>query len=167
MKKKELEDSDIPLGRHLTVLTKHYVGALTKRLEDIGLKRHYTLLLTIGSAEEPLIQSDICNALHIDKASMVRNIDYLVKKGLVTRVRGKDDRREYFIEITSKGEKIMERILESVAELNSVAFRGVPVSAQKEFYNMLHHMTLNLREEPSHSVVLNYKNLGNKKNKKK
>jgi MarR family 2-MHQ and catechol resistance regulon transcriptional repressor len=37
-------------------------------------------------------------------------IDKLIKKGLVTRVRSEDDKRVYFIELTSEGSQLISRI---------------------------------------------------------
>ena len=154
-----LSPPSLPLGRALAVLAKLYVGALTKRLEDLEIDKHYSLLMLVEATPCGCTQQFLCEELQVDKASMVRFIDYLVKKGLVQRTHCQEDRREHHIVLTQKGKKIIEEIHEGVKEMNSIAFKGINAARQKEFYNIMACIRANLETEPSYKVILNYKKL--------
>jgi hypothetical protein len=74
-----------PMGRGFGLLMKLYFGALTKKLEQLDIDRHYSILILLESCDGNCSQQYISNLLQIDKASMVRIIDYLVKKGCIKR----------------------------------------------------------------------------------
>lgn len=154
-----LPATSFPLGRTLSVLAKMYVGALTKKLEDLDIDKHYSLLMLIEARTSDCTQQYLCEELQVDKASMVRFIDYLVKKGLVQRTQCQEDRREHHIMLTANGKEVLEKIHEGVKEMNHIAFRGINAVRQKEFYNIMASIKANLELEPSYKVILNYKKL--------
>jgi len=157
MKTPSIPISEYPLGRTLSVLAKLYLGALTKKMESLEIDKHFSLLMLIESKACECTQQFLCEELQIDKASMVRFIDYLVKKGVVQRTQCQEDRREHHIVLTQKGKKILEEIHEGVREMNRIAFRGINAMRQKEFYTILSGIKANLENEPSYSVIVNYK----------
>lgn len=146
-----------PLGRNLSILAKLYVGALTKKLEDLEIEKHFSLLILIESQPCDCTQQFLCEKLQIDKASMVRFLDYLTKKGVIQRTQCKEDRREHHIVLTAKGKKIMEHIHDGVKQMNKTALKGLTAIQQKEFYQMMETIGKNLQNEPSHKVIINYK----------
>lgn len=155
----QLSPNSFPLGRNLAALAKLYVGALTKKLESLEIDRHFSLLMLVESTPCGCTQQFLCEELQVDKASMVRFIDYLVKKGMIQRTQCQEDRREHHIVLTAKGKKILEQIHEGVLEMNKIAFRGINAVRQKEFYTIMASIKANLEHEPSYKVVLNYKKL--------
>lgn len=154
---------ELPLGKFFYELTRSYAGTITKRLEHIGLDRHYSLLLTINAGGGKYTQQDLCDFLSIDKATMVRNLDFLSDKRMLKRVTDAEDRRQHRIVLTEHGKKAVEHINKAVGEMNKIAFKGIALNKQKEFYVMMHMMRDNLKYEPSHKVVIDFKNLGSKK----
>lgn len=159
MKKDDIPKIELPLGRHLSITTKFYVGALSKRLEDIEIERHYSVLMVIEAGNGECTQQTLCDYLQIDKATMVRIIDFLVKKKMVQRIPSKIDRREHLIALTPKGKKTMGHIHNGVHDLNAIAFKGMTEAKQKEFYNTLCAISKNLQNEPSFKVIVNYKKI--------
>jgi DNA-binding MarR family transcriptional regulator len=155
--KKDRFSDNFPLGRHLSVLTRQYYGALTKSLEELDIERHYSILILLESSERKCNQQHISEALNIDKASMVRMLDYLSEKGYIKRIPNPDDRRQQHIALTDKAKKQLPRIHRSIAKLNKSATKGLSASEISGFYKMINTIYRNLSNEPAHEVVVNFK----------
>ena len=84
--------------------------------------QQYLLLLAIrgmpdGSTAK--IQS-LANSLLIRHHSAVELVDRLEKNGSVRRARGKADRREVFVSLLPKGQRVLERIVQQrISELRA------------------------------------------------
>lgn len=74
-------------------------------------QQHQLLLLLKGLPPEvqPRIGA-IAERLQIQHHSAVELVDRLVRRGLVKRQRGSGDRREVLLELTARGEKVLETL---------------------------------------------------------
>lgn len=147
----------LPLGRHLSVLTKAYIGALTKKLSHLDIVRHYSILILIENCEGNCTQQFLCDFLKIDKGSMVGIIDYLMKKNYVKRTVNPKDRREHRLELTAKAKKAMPSIHAAVSELNAAAFNGMSKKQAQDFNKSIRLVRENLSKEPANRIIINYK----------
>ena len=148
---------NLPFGRILAILAKDYFGALTKRLDHLEIERHYSILILIEKTEQSCTQQYICDHLKIDKVSMVRIIDDLVKKDYVKKLANPNDRREHFIELTKKALKILPAIHEAITEVNTAALKGISKAKQKELYEHFSLIQTNLEALPAQKIFINYK----------
>jgi DNA-binding MarR family transcriptional regulator len=87
--------------------------------------QHHQLLLVLKGKpddnQEPRI-AFIAERLQIQHHSAVELVDRLVKKGLIRRSRGNEDRREVHVQLTPTGERLLEELtLHTRAELRSAA----------------------------------------------
>lgn len=92
---------------------------------EAGLEpqQHQLLLALKGNAgdSEPRI-AYLAERLQIQHHSAVELVDRSVKKGLITRSRGGEDRREVHVQLTAKGERILGQLTVHLrAELQSAA----------------------------------------------
>lgn len=78
----------------------------------------YSVLVLI-SANPGLSQSDLADALGIERARMVRLLDELERRSLTTRVPSTRDRRSHALFLTPDGRKNLERIEALVADHES------------------------------------------------
>ncbi len=152
----------LPLGRSLAILAKTYFGALTKELEHLQVERYYSILIIIENSEGPCTQQYICDKLKIDKVSMVRIIDYLLKKKLVKKILNPTDRRAYLIQLTPLAKKILPEIHDAIERVNQAAFKDISISKQKEIYNQLSQIHKNLDRLPAQKIYINYKKASKK-----
>lgn len=145
-----------PLGLHLSLLAKAYVGAISKKLEDLPLDRYFYFIAFIGEREneEKVTQQTICEALNIDKASMVRVIDELIGKGLVKKDVNPADRREHLLNLTEKAREMVPDIQSAIKEVNEKAFQGFTNQEIEAFYHSLYTICNNISAMPSHVVEL-------------
>lgn len=146
-----------PLGKSMAVITKNYWGALSKKIEHIGIDRHFTTMVAIDKAKEKCTQQYLSDLLKIDKVAMVRVLDYLVEKGMITRTVNPVDRREHIIQHTPKAKKIMPVIHKGIADMNKIALKGLSKNDQGLFKEFIENIILNLRNLPVNIVDIKIK----------
>ncbi len=145
----------LPLGKSMGIITKKYYGALSKRIEPLGIDRHFATLITIDTTDEKCTQQYLSDFLQIDKVTMVRNLDYLVKKKLIKRTVNPEDRREHIIELTEKAKKIMPAIHNEIEAMNNIALKGFNKKEAKLFKEQLAVVIKNLDNLPVNEVSIN------------
>lgn len=150
-------DASLPLGHYFAILSKAYVGALFKRLENCELDRYYIIIPVLHDAEEPFTQHSLGQFLNVDKVTMVRVVDHLVKLGMVERVNNPADRREKFIVLTESGKKLTDEIKRAIAEINHRALNGFSTEQRRLLNDMLRRMNENLSAVPSRDIYVNFK----------
>lgn len=142
----------MPIGRQMGALTKQYFGALSKSMEHLGVDRHFFPLVVIDKTEEKCTQQYLSCILGVDKVCMVRMMDYLVEKGMITREVNTQDRREHLIKLTPKGKKIMPIVYKGIDKMNSLALKGIKKNDQHIFYTAMETIIKNLENLPVNKV---------------
>ena len=87
---------------------------------------------------------DLAEVTYKDKANITRVVDKLEKRGLLTRVKGQNDRRTYFIYLTKEGRdlenEVMPRVKKAVETteglLNSEDLKQLKDLLNKVFYKI-------------------------------
>ena len=143
----------MPLGKLCSMVTKPYFGALILKTEALGIEKNFSVLILIEQKQN-CTQQFISDTLQIDKVSMVKIIDGFSGDGLVERKQNPKDRREYFIELTAKGRKVLPKIHKAIKELNDVAFKGLSTKEQKTFYTTLAKVGENVKDFPSAHIIV-------------
>lgn len=157
-----LEDADSPLAFRFMMLAKKYYGVASHQFKGFDLERNFYVLSIIGS-HEYITQQCLANCMEIDKATVVRVIDYLSEKGLVKREVNKEDRREHIIVATAKGKKMIPVINQVFEEVNQTAFHGFSKEQKSQFIQMSKQIMSNLISMPAEDVELKYSRKGIKK----
>jgi len=86
--------------------------------------QHHQLMLAVKGKpdSEPARIAYLAERLQIQHHSAVELVDRLAKKGLITRARGEQDRREVYVQLTPRGEHILDELtVHTRAELRSAA----------------------------------------------
>ncbi len=155
-KEKRFNES-MPLGKLLGGILKKYFGALSKKMEHLGVDRHFSTLVAIDNAKQKCTQQYLSDLLDFDKVSMVRILDYLVAKKMITRTVNPQDRREHLIQLTLKAEKIMPAIHHGIKEMNLKALKGLNKNDQELFYSCLATIFNNIEDLPGNTVDIKLK----------
>ena len=87
--------------------------------------------------------TELTRLVPIDAASISRNVDRLVKRGLLQRRRSQSDRRVVKLALTEEGTAVVPRIMESLQEVNSILLRGVTQEEMRGFMSTLQKVTAN------------------------
>ena len=152
-KKQKNTYANMPLGKLCSMITKPYFGALTEKMEQLKIEKNFSVLILLEENKN-CTQQFISGALQIDKVSMVKIIDGFSKQGLVKRVQNQKDRREYFVELTPKGYKILPKIHKGIKELNEIAFKGFNLKERKAFDKAVIKVYHNVKHFPSSHVIV-------------
>jgi len=153
-----LNTPDIPLGKHLGLIAKKYVGIMYKSLNHLDIGTNFIVLILINKTNSTLTQQELADSCGMDKTNMLRAIDLLQEKGLVERRQKPEDRRAYVIRLTRQGEKIIPVINKSSRTLNNKALEGISESQINSFYRTLDKITENIASLPAEEVMVSLKN---------
>jgi MarR family transcriptional regulator, transcriptional regulator for hemolysin len=156
MKQESVNKKDISIfgieefsfGRKFGLLGRLFHSVLSKRLEYLGLKRHFSILVLVHKIGDNCSQKFIADTLHIDKTAMVGVLDDLVGMDFVKRTQNPSDRREYWIQLTEKGRKYIPEILETVNTLNNEVLAGLSPREVKQLHKYLGIIYKNIQTLP-------------------
>ena len=95
-------------------------AAMVHRWNAIGLSKatgQYTVLRNLHFAgEHRMTQSEIGRRMNVTSSNVTRLIDGLEQDGLVRRTADHSDRRVTYVELTSEGKSVSERIVPAVVQ---------------------------------------------------
>lgn len=158
-------DSELPLGRTLNNVGRTYYGALINKLAGTGLDRHYSVLIVIEQEYPNTSQKQIAARLGLDKATITRIINFLIKKKYIARKPNPEDKREYCISLTPMAKQKLPLIRQGIRELNQLCRSGVSDADWKSFNETIFKLRDNLKTIPSRKLVVQYRRLKISKNK--
>lgn len=143
-----LELEETPLAFRFHILSKKYTAAVAYSLEGVDMERHFQVL-TVIEKHGAVTQQCLANCFCIDKATIVRIIDYLTERGLVERAVNPKDRRAHLIRATNKAKKNLPQILAAFEQTNEEAFKGFSKTEKKQFIEMSNKIMHNLVAIPA------------------
>ena len=94
-------------------------GAVKRRITALAAQAYATvelgsmqakLLRHIGRTS-PISQAELARATESDPSLTGRALQTLIERGLVSRERSEEDRREYVLELTPAGRRVRDRVL--------------------------------------------------------
>ena len=107
---------DLVLIRLIKHLTARFSLNLGRMVRPAGLNEvsFRTLMMLYANAEHGVHASMLSDATGETRANITRVCDELARKGLLQRHPGVEDRRRVVLELTRKGEALIERLLPKV-----------------------------------------------------
>jgi DNA-binding MarR family transcriptional regulator len=138
------EIEEFSFGRKFNLLGKLYLSVLSEQLKHLGLEKHFSVLVLIHEVDDHCCQRFIADTLHIDKAMMVGVLDDLSKKGFITRTQNPSDRREYWIQLTTKGKESVPEIIATINRLNKAIMKSLAQPEVKKMHSQLESIYKNL-----------------------
>jgi MarR family transcriptional regulator, transcriptional regulator for hemolysin len=136
-----------PVGRALSRAGKNFLFLLNHKLSVLDLERNYYALIIIEKRSGEVTQNELAQELETDKVSVVRIVEYLMKKDLIRKARGEKDRRKYFLFITEKAKAQLPIIKKAINEITEIAFQGLSEQEKAEFLSLLGRIKYNLYQE--------------------
>jgi DNA-binding MarR family transcriptional regulator len=95
-------------------LIRRFLNDTEKAARSVGLEpQQYQGLLALRGlpvGQHPTIRA-LAERLQIRHHSAVELVDRMEKRGLFRRARSKDDRRQVLLQVTSRGEKLLKRLV--------------------------------------------------------
>lgn len=135
---KKIEAKIRNISKYLNEYTKDHL-----RSYDLTLGRFHVLRVIIES--QPVSMGYIHEELHMANSTVTVIVDYLHEADLVQRRRDSEDRRVVLLEITKKGEKIMNSLLKKRQAFMNKALFDMEDSAA-ELANLLEKLLTKIEE---------------------
>ncbi|WP_296853804.1 MarR family winged helix-turn-helix transcriptional regulator [uncultured Methanobrevibacter sp.] len=104
---KQMDATQIPVGKLLYMIGKGYSVYVNRNLEGFGINTTQLHLLFEIAHESNINQEMIATRCNINKGAVARSIRKLEEKGLVKREIDKNNRRQNRLSLTKNGEDIL------------------------------------------------------------
>jgi DNA-binding MarR family transcriptional regulator len=125
------------VGYHMRRVTNLVQADLARVLKDLDL-RIITMSVLVVIVDHPgLRQSQLADALSIERPNLVSILDELESRGLVLRTRVPTDRRAYALTPTRAGERLAERALEAADEHERKFFGDLDAKERAQLLSLL------------------------------
>ncbi len=145
-----------PIGAVTKEITKMYAGVFTSYLEGLPLDRHYYPLYLLNERKTAPTQQELGEMLGAGKALMVRIIDYLADRDLVTRKPNPADRRCYLIELTNTGKELVPQIEKAMMKTDEVCLQNMNNREKQKAREILNTILTNLNSEPANEYDVEF-----------
>ena len=91
-----------------------------------------------------LTQIELANYLEIEAQNLIRVLDRLVDQGLIQKIAHPSDRRAKCVEITSKGEGVLQELNQLVSQSYQQMLEGISPEQQKHLLATIETLKKNL-----------------------
>ena len=98
--------------------------------------------------------SDVAAFTAVDRTTLTRSIDQLVRRGLIERRTPAHDRRQVLLHLTAAGEQLYGEAVEELLAFNRQALDGVSEARQREISRGLASIVRNLAPDPDTAEAL-------------
>ena len=123
----------------LTNLTTHYNAIFRQYSSRLSLTAPQAFHL-LSIPVDGISMSGLANKLGLDTSTLTRNIQKLEKLDLVRRKQDRNDKRILVVYLTDKGREKVEKIEESLLNLNFSMMRYIDLDDQENIPEMLERL---------------------------
>lgn len=138
----------IGLGLLLRRANKSFSGALSARLESLGISRTQFHHLRRLAEAEGVSSSELSARVEVTKATSTSILDALEARGLIWRERDAVDRRRVNVFLTDAGRAIQADLAAAAMAVNSAATRDFSAEEKLQLFDLLGRMVDALANEP-------------------
>ena len=119
------------------------VEAIDRKLAPLDISHAQWIVVMLLGDGAASTAAELCKILIYDPGAMTRLLDRLEKKGVLRRVRAKDDRRTARLELTAEGKRLYPGILEALVEVFNHLLHGFSKSDARQLEDLLKRMVAN------------------------
>lgn len=107
------------------LLKKSINGSFIDLTSEVTFEQMGILYYMSRNKGKEMIQQDLAALMEKTKSAVLRSIDILENKGLVTRASVEGDRRKNMIELTASGKKIIEKMHTTFLRQANILEKGI------------------------------------------
>lgn len=137
------------MGFHLDLVLRKIQDAYLRKFESLGIDmtiEQWVILHQVHELGEHASQRDISKLNFRNRATISRVIGRLEVKGWLEKTRFEGDRKQFKLELTSRGETIIAKVKPLTVELRKLAVQGISVSDFEVFMNVLDQIGSNYNQ---------------------
>lgn len=140
-------ESPSPLGSDLARLVRIWRALIDHRLKPLELTQtHWVTLHNIHQLPPDQSQIQLAKAIGIEQPSLVRTLDQLEEKGLISRKTCANDRRAKRIKLTEQATPIIEKMEGVINETRGEILTGISREEQVLLSNLISRLEQNIIE---------------------
>ncbi len=113
------------------------------RLEAHGVSRAACAILSAITNDRKTTPATLASFIGIDGAAITRHLDRLEKQGLVARERSTTDRRVVNLKLTSKGSRLVPKLVADSKAFNTKFLAALTPAEQRGFQQLIRKMLAN------------------------
>lgn len=136
------------LDEHIYYLFTQIVGRrnrhIGEKLKPLGVTVPKWRILASLHARPAITMNQLAELTTIDRTTLTRTLDRMVRDKLVLRSANPHDHRSVRLELTTNGERAFGRVLPLVIEDNALSFSGMRPAELAQFRNILGRIVENL-----------------------
>ncbi len=132
-----------PLGAVGATITSAYGQLITPRLVPHGVTLIQFGILNFCFRGRADTVTELADLIPIDIASISRQVDKLVKNGLLRRRRLQSDRRVVQLDLTDEGTALVQAVTATVLEVNAILLSGVSPEERRCFMEVVGKIVAN------------------------
>ncbi|MDY0970917.1 transcriptional regulator SlyA [Siccibacter turicensis] len=134
-----------PLGSDLARLVRIWRALIDHRLKPLELTQtHWVTLHNIHQLPPDQSQIQLAKAIGIEQPSLVRTLDQLEEKGLISRHTCASDRRAKRIKLTEKAEPIIEKMEDVIRKTRGEILSGISPDELDMLINLVSRLEQNI-----------------------
>ena len=99
-------------------------------------------------------QLELSKRVGMASASAVPALDNMEKRGLLKRRRDPEDRRKYYVGLTDKGRRLVDKLLPKIGDMILKSLDGITYEEMRVFWKTAHQIAKNLAAMTEDDVVL-------------
>lgn len=127
------------IGR-IGALSAHEAG---RALQSADITRaEFDVMCTLARGNGPLRASEVTNATMLSGASTTKNAERLVKRGLIERLPWEHDGRVVLLQLTAKGEALIDREFPRFLEADAAMLSGLTLQERAQLAALLRKVAL-------------------------
>lgn len=131
------------IGAYIGRARRTIVEAIDQELAPLGISHAQWIVVLLLGDGAAATAAELCKILIYNPGAMTRLLDRLAKKGVLRRVRTRDDRRTVRLELTAEGRKLYPRILEALVQVFNRLLHGFSKSEVRQLQQLLKRMVAN------------------------
>ncbi|WP_437397373.1 MarR family winged helix-turn-helix transcriptional regulator [Flagellimonas lutimaris] len=137
------------MGFHLDLVLRKIQKAYLRKFDELGVDttiEQWVILYQIYQLGENASQRDIVNENFRNRATTSRVIGGLERKGWISKTRFDGDQKRFKLELTPKGQEVLDLTLPSALQLRKLALKNIDDSEFEIFLKVLDKIGKNYEE---------------------
>jgi DNA-binding MarR family transcriptional regulator len=132
------------IGKWISTIYRRSQIYINKELAQYNLSSsQFLVLLNLDNTDE-VHQLTVSHELHLDKATITRAVNKLMKEGYITRKIDPSDKRAYVLKITKKGRNLVPEIRKVLNRTSHIFLTGFSAQEKAVALELLKRMYQNI-----------------------
>ena len=132
------------IGKWISTLYRYMQIYINKEFEQYKIGSGQFHVLLVLSRYDGINQESIAKTLHLDKATIARAVNKLIKVGYIKRAKDQKDHRAYILHLTKSGAQVVPKIRKSLAKLSMILLSDFSEKEKDLAFELLKKMYNNM-----------------------